>query len=80
LGNPRENRSGFRAGDPASRMHFDNLLQSERAVEALQHIAGLLAGGPVALMCFERQHDSCHRHLVAEALRRRDPTVAIVEV
>jgi uncharacterized protein (DUF488 family) len=80
LGNPIENRSAFRAGDPASRRHFQNLLQGDHAAEALQHVAELLDGGTVALLCFERRHDSCHRYLVAEAVRRDNPSVAIVEL
>ena len=80
LGNPPENRPAFRAGDPAGRRHFIKILEGEHATEALQHVAELLDGGTVALLCFERRHDSCHRHLVAEALRRQNPSVSIVEL
>ena len=80
LGNPPENRSAFRAGDPLSRKHYQSILQQQNAAEAIQHVAELLDGGTVALLCFERQHESCHRHLVAEELRRAKPTVAVVEL
>jgi uncharacterized protein (DUF488 family) len=81
LGNPPDNRSAFRAGDPLSRRYYRSLLQEEHATQALQHVAELMDGGIVALLCFERDHDSCHRHLVAEELRRRvKPKVAIVQL
>jgi uncharacterized protein (DUF488 family) len=80
LGNPPENRSAFRAGDPMSRRHYRELLELDHATEALKHVAELLDGGTVALLCFERAHESCHRHLVAEALRKSKPSVAVVQV
>lgn len=80
LGNPPENRTAFRAGDPDSRAYFRDLLRQEHAVEALRHVAELLDGGTVALLCFEREHSACHRHVVAEVLQRENPSVEIVEV
>lgn len=80
LGNPPDNRPAFRAGDPLSHKYYKRLLQAEEAAQALQHVAELMDGGTVALLCFERQHDLCHRHLVAEELRRVNPKVAIVQV
>jgi uncharacterized protein (DUF488 family) len=79
LGNPPDNRSGFRAGDPRSVEHFRDLLRERSAVEALDHVVELLDGETVALLCFERRHEACHRHVVAEELRRANPAVAIVE-
>ena len=80
LGNPPENRSAFRAGDPLSRKRYRQILQQRHAAEAIQHVAELLDGGIVALLCFEREHESCHRHLVVEALKRTMPAVAVVEL
>lgn len=80
LGNPKENRTAFRAGDPDSRAYFRGLLRQDHAVEALRHVAELLDGETVALLCFEREHDTCHRHVVAEELQRGNPAVAVVEV
>lgn len=78
LGNPPENRSAFRAGDPGSHKHYQDLLQTQCAAEALKHVAELLDGGAVALLCFERDHEACHRHLVAEELQRSNPSVSVV--
>lgn len=80
LGNPRENRAAFRAGDPRSRESFREVLTDARGAEALRHLAELLDGETVALLCFERAHQTCHRLMVAEALLRTNPAVALVEL
>ena len=80
LGNPPGNRPAFRAGDPLSRKYYRSLLEEEDAAQALKHVAELMDGGTVALLCFERDHESCHRHLVAEELRRVQPRVSIVQI
>lgn len=80
LGNPKDNRASFRAGDPRSRSRFLRSLETAEATEALRHVAELLDGETVALLCFEREHGACHRHLVAEALQLKDPRVGLVEV
>ena len=80
LGNPKDNREPFRAGDPASRRRFRARLRDETASQALEHIAELLEGGAVAVLCFERSHDHCHRHLVAEAVLQARPSVEVVAI
>lgn len=73
LGNPRDNREGFRAGAPSSREAFRRVLTTDAAADALQHVSELLNDGVVALLCFERDHAQCHRGLVADALCRERP-------
>jgi uncharacterized protein (DUF488 family) len=80
LGNPRDNRDAFRSGDPSSRQRFRSLLHDQGAVHALDHIAELLEGGAVAMLCFERSHEHCHRHLVAEAVLDTRPSVELVAI
>ena len=81
LGNPRDNRLGFRAGDTASLARFrDDVLSTEDAERSLSHLMELLDCGVVALLCFERDHASCHRHLVAAQLGARVPTISVVEI
>jgi uncharacterized protein (DUF488 family) len=80
LGNPRSNGEPFRTGDPASRERFRALLHDEIALRALDHIAGLLEDGAVAVLCFERSHEHCHRHLVAEAVLEVRPSVELVAI
>lgn len=73
LGNPRDNREGFRAGAPSSREAFRRVLTTDAAADALRHVSELLNDGVVALLCFERDHAQCHRGLVADALCRERP-------
>lgn len=80
LGNPRENREPFRNGDPASWDRFRAQLGEHVAAEALNHIAGLLNCQVVAVLCFERDHQSCHRRFVAEAVRDATPSVELVAI
>jgi hypothetical protein len=63
-----------------SRKHYQDILKRKHAAEAIRHVAELLDGETVALLCFERQHESCHRQLVVEELRRAKPSVAFVEL
>ncbi len=78
LGNPKENRAPFRAGDPVSREVFRSILTDGCGAEAIRHVAELLDGETVALLCFERDHGTCHRHVVADELRRVKPTLELV--
>src|SRR4051812_6138525 len=81
LGNPRDNRTGFRAGDTASVARFrDDVLATADAERAISHVLELLGGAVVALLCFEREHASCHRHLVVEQLGARLPAVSVIEL
>jgi uncharacterized protein (DUF488 family) len=80
LGNPKDNREPFRTGDPASRRRFRARLRDETASQALEHIAELLEGGAVAVLCFERSHEHCHRHLVTDAVLEARPSVELVAI
>lgn len=80
LGNPKDNRDGFRAGAPESRVRFLEVLGTEAATDAIEHVVELMDGGVVALLCFERDHSTCHRNLVAEQLQRMVPVMSIVNV
>ena len=80
LGNPKDNRAGFRAGQPQSRHRFAALLRTDEGELALSHVAELLDDQTVALLCFERCHTDCHRQLVAERLRGALPELTLVTV
>lgn len=77
LGNPKENRSLFRSGDPRSRARFRALLRSPEGAAALERVGELATDGRVALLCFERDAMECHRHLVSDELGRCVPTLAV---
>jgi uncharacterized protein (DUF488 family) len=80
LGNPKDNRAGFRAGDPASIERYCDVLNGEAAGAALQHVVELLDGGVVALLCFERDHAECHRAILARRLLKVRPNACVVHV
>lgn len=80
LGNPKDNRAGFRAGEPESRVRYREVLDSAAATDALAHVCELLDGGVVALLCFEHDHAECHRDIVVRQLLMARPDAAVVHV
>ncbi|WP_040525158.1 DUF488 domain-containing protein [Gordonia effusa] len=78
LGNPKENRDGFRAGEPQSIERYRRLLEGPDAGKALAHVTELLDGQIVALLCFEHDHSECHRNLVVDRLLADRPNARIV--
>jgi uncharacterized protein (DUF488 family) len=80
LGNPKENRAPFRAGNPDSHDVFKRLIAEGEGAEALRHVAELLDDETVALLCFERNHHDCHRHLVAAELQLAEPNLHLIEL
>ncbi|NKY89756.1 DUF488 domain-containing protein [Nocardia veterana] len=70
LGNPRDNRDGFRVGDADARDRYAHVLASPEGADALRSVRTLMAHGPVALLCFEHDHTTCHRQMVADAVRK----------
>jgi uncharacterized protein (DUF488 family) len=80
LGNPKNNRAGFRAGEPESLARYRELLRTEAATDALAHVCELLGDGVVALFCFEHNHAECHRDVVANWLLQARPNASIVHM
>jgi uncharacterized protein (DUF488 family) len=80
LGNPKDNRAGFRAGEPESRARYRDVLDSAAATDALAHVCELLDGGVVALLCFEHDQYECHRDIVVGRLMKARPDAAVVHV
>ncbi|MCV7093337.1 DUF488 domain-containing protein [Mycobacterium interjectum] len=80
LGNPKDNRAGFRAGEPESRARYRDVLDTAAATDALAHVCELLDGGVVALLCFEHDHAECHRDIVVRRLLKTRPNAAVVHI
>lgn len=76
LGNPRDNREGFRSGDAASWERYEVHLTSNGS-EALARVAEILRDRTVALLCFEADPCSCHRSVVTDHLKALDPLVTV---
>ncbi|WP_156685619.1 DUF488 domain-containing protein [Mycobacterium sp. Marseille-P9652] len=80
LGNPKDNRAGFRAGEPWSRARYRDVLETAAATNALAKVSELLDDGVVALLCFEYDHAACHRDLVVRRLLEARPTADVVHI
>lgn len=77
LGNPKDNRDGFRRGLPVARERYRQHLENG-ATSAYETVARLVCERRVALLCFERDHATCHRSCVTERMRERWPHLAVV--
>jgi uncharacterized protein (DUF488 family) len=69
LGTPKAGRLAVRAGHP-ERMEviFREHMTSDRACTELAQAKGLARERRACLLCFERDHHTCHRRLVAEMI------------
>jgi uncharacterized protein (DUF488 family) len=69
LGTPKPGRDAVRAGHP-ERMEviFRDHMRSDRARAELAQATGLVQERKTCLLCFERDHTTCHRRLVAEMI------------
>jgi uncharacterized protein (DUF488 family) len=69
LGTPKPGRDAVRAGHP-ERMEviFRDHMTSDRSQAELAQARHLARERPACLLCFERDHNTCHRHLVAEMI------------
>lgn len=79
LGNPKSNREGFRGGEPAAHQIYVSHLR-DAGVTGLQELQELSEASTIALMCYERDHHSCHRSAIVEMAWADDPAVALVKV
>ena len=74
LGTPKEGRLAARAG------HYDRLqkiyakhLKTPQAKEELDELSSLVKkAGSVCILCYERDHQHCHRRWIAEIIEERD--------
>ncbi|NLI84395.1 MAG: DUF488 domain-containing protein [Propionibacterium sp.] len=80
LGNPKDNRDGYRHGYQSAYDRFGEVLQGPAAGRALKHVSELLDGGRVALLCYERDHSRCHRAMVSDALREIEPDLLVSKI
>src|ERR1700756_790097 len=74
LGTPKEGRLAARSGDYATLQKiFAKHLKTPQAKEGLDELSALVkSAGPVCLLCYERDHEHCHRRWIAEIIEERD--------
>jgi uncharacterized protein (DUF488 family) len=74
LGTPKDGRLAARSGDikTLERIYAKHL-KTPQAKEELDELSSLvLKAGPVCLLCYERDHQNCHRRWIAEIIEDRD--------
>jgi uncharacterized protein (DUF488 family) len=74
LGNPRTNRRPFHEGRVAAGCReFRKLLAAPEAESALQQIVDESRKTMVAVLCYEKSHEQCHRQVVVDEVAGREP-------
>jgi uncharacterized protein (DUF488 family) len=73
LGTPAEGRQAARAGDLDTLWRvYAKHLKTQAATEAMDELLSIVrAGGPVCLLCYERDPAQCHRSRIAEIVQKR---------
>jgi uncharacterized protein (DUF488 family) len=77
LGNPKPLRDLYKSGRQAEgesgyRAHIRN-----GSAWAVDWLADTLEDGPARLLCFERDHETCHRQVIVDELLQRLPTLQV---
>jgi uncharacterized protein (DUF488 family) len=74
LGTPKEGRLAARAGQYATlEKIYSKHLKTPQAKEELDELSALVKkSGPVCILCYERDHEHCHRRWIAEIVEERD--------
>jgi uncharacterized protein (DUF488 family) len=68
LGNPPDNREAFRAGDAAALEVMKTRLATV-GVEAMARLERDAREHRVAVLCFERDDERCHRRVILDGMR-----------
>lgn len=73
LGTPKEGRAAAKSGDFRQlRKIYVAHLKTPQAKEQLDELAALVdKAGPVCILCYERDHQQCHRQWIAERIEDR---------
>ncbi len=79
LGNPKENRDPFRRGLESARQRYTRHLQNG-AHSVLERLVDLASTSRIALLCYERDHDQCHRSCILETAQTDCPTLSVLRL
>lgn len=74
LGTPKQGREAARDGDfKALHKIYQAHLKTPQAKEEMDELSSLvMKAGPVCILCYERDHNQCHRQWIAEVIETRD--------
>lgn len=79
LGNPKENRDGFRRGLKSARRRYSRHLQNG-ASNVFREVIDLVHTSRPALLCVEREQADCHRSSILESAQQDIPDLRIIDV
>lgn len=79
LGNPKENREPFRRGSQRARDRYIAHIQNG-AAQAVQNVVAQARKQYVALLCYEREHNQCHRSCITDEISSHHSDLQIVEL
>jgi uncharacterized protein (DUF488 family) len=76
LGTPKDGRMAARAGDmkTLSKIYHAHLKTSQARAEMDELATLVMKAGPVCILCYERDHNVCHRKFIAEIIEAREGT------
>lgn len=74
LGTPKDGRLAARSGDmKALSKIYQAHLKTPQARGGMDELAALVTkAGPVCILCYERDHNVCHRKFIAEIIEDRE--------
>lgn len=74
LGTPKDGREAARGGDikALSKIYHAHLKTPQARAEMDELEALVMKAGPVCILCYERDHNACHRKFIAEIIEDRD--------
>lgn len=74
LGTPKDGRLAARSGDmKALAKIYQAHLKTPQALGEMDELAALvMKAGPVCILCYERDHNVCHRKFIAEIIEDRE--------
>ncbi|MFZ6003050.1 MAG: DUF488 family protein [Actinomycetota bacterium] len=80
LGNPPDNRDSFRTGDGNAGRERMRAMLSNGASSALDRVVELAVADRIAVLCVERDHSHCHRHVITEMVVERNPNIEVLQI
>jgi len=74
LGTPKDGRLAARSGDmkALSKIYHAHMKTPQARGEMDELAALVMKAGPVCILCYERDHNVCHRKFIAEIIKDRE--------
>ena len=79
LGNPKENRDPFRKGYRSARERYMRHLR-HTASAVYDELIHLARNARIALLCYERDHSTCHRSCILDTAKGEHPALSVLKL